>query len=370
MMELEVGKEFLMAVCNEAMLHKKATCTVSSPLLNVDLLKINLELGEIIWVARREEFDTVISELRLKIRDSALQNDLPDYSDLREVFQGSVLLPENMRDLLQEMREMEERKNDPFRYPKQKCLGIDTNIAYRRLLTRLLGYEGVSRPKELSARCVQILLPSLVEEEISARVGRKYSGRDLDELRRAIGNQRMIGSLINCCFKDGRKALNAQTEIKILKERYNTWDVKGGEYSKDKEVRDKDIVKSLASHAANQELELVYVTTDDKSVAHAVAYKVRSLHLKYPLDIPEKLKVDHWLLVELLYDLSLVFATISLKGLGITIMGDWAGKSTDEYYRERLKLVIDDSSSLREILERDHRIVSRLERTVDLRKIV
>jgi hypothetical protein len=92
--------------------------------------------------------------------------------------------------------------------------------------------------------------------------------------------------------------------------------------------------------------------------------------LKYPLDIPEKLKIDHWLLVELLYDLSLVFATISLKGLGITIMGDWAGKSTDEYYKERLKLVIDDSSSLRGILERDHRIVSRLERTVDLRRIV
>jgi len=333
MTELEVGKEFLMAVCNEAKMNQRPNCTVSSTMLNIDLLRTDLEAGRISWIARKEDFDTVISGFNLKIASEPLRNDLPGYSDLREALRGSVLLPENLGDLFQEMKEIEDRKNDPYRYPKQKCLGIDTNIAYRRLLTRLLGYEGITRPKDLNARCVQILLPSLVEEEIAAKVGRKYSSSDLDEVGKALGNRWLARSFNNCCYKDGRKALNAQTEVKVLKERYNCWDVRGGEFLEDKEARDKEIVKALADHASDQNLDLVYLTADDKSVAHAIAYKLRSIRLKYPNELPERMSLEPWLFIELLYDLSIVFAAISLRGLGITIMGDWAGKSADEYYK-------------------------------------
>ncbi len=368
-MELEADKDFLMAVMNEAILHQKNDIAVRSVLLDLDLMKIDMMKQRIDSIARLEDFDSVISNIRLRLANEALRSDLPSYSDFREVFQSSVLLPENLGELFSEIKDIEERKSDPYKNPRQKCLGIDTNIAYRRLLSRLLAYGGPQRPRDINFRCVQILLPSIVEEEISARVGRKYTGKDVDELGEALGSQRFVRSFLNCCYKDGRRALNAQSELRILKEKYNCWDVRGGSFLEDKEKRDVEIIRALANHASSQYLDLVYLTSDDKSLAHAVAYKVRSLGLRYPREIPSKLTADPWLLVELLYDLSIVFGAISLKGLGVVVMGDWSGKTTEDYHRERVKLVVEENSSFRRVLEKDHRILARLESAVDLRRI-
>ncbi|MBM4236928.1 MAG: hypothetical protein FJ151_00385 [Euryarchaeota archaeon] len=368
-MELEADKDFLMAVVNEAVLHQRTDFPIRSVLLDIDLMRVDLAGNRIGSIARREDFDAVVPRIRLKLGNEALRSDLPDHSDFREILQSSILLPENIGELFAEMKDIEERKSDPYKNPRQKCLGIDTNVAYRRLLSRLLAYGGPLRPRDMNFRCVQILLPSIVEQEISARVGRKYTGRDIDELSDALGKHGLIRGFLNCCYKDGRKALNAQSELRILKEKFNCWDVMGGNFIEDKEKRDVEIVRALADHASSQNLDLVYLTADDKSLAHAVAYKMCSIGLRYPREIPGRTEVDPWLLIELLYDISVVFGAISLRGLGVTIMGDWSGKTTEDYHRERVKLVIEENSALKSVLEKDRRILARLESTVDLRRI-
>jgi hypothetical protein len=359
-----------MAVLNEAVLHGRPSITVASTLLDIELVGVNLEAQQIDFIAQQRDFDAVLPEIQSKLGEQALIVDLPTYMDLRDAFQSSLLLPpDNLSDLIAELKKVDARRRDPFRYPKQLTFAIDTNILYDRLLSRLLLTSEGCGIKDYAPENVQILLSSLVEEEASLKVGRKYSGYDIDALKKALRNPRAAQNLLNCVYKDGRKALNAQAEIAAIKERYNLWQVAGGEFTEDKERRDAEILKALARHAADQRMDLLFITADDKARTHALTHKVPSLHLRYGYEIPRIVPYDPYLFVELLYDLAIVFANLSFKGLGLRVQGDWPGKSVDDYRLERLKLVSEEGSSLTEWLERDHRVITKLRQKVELKTL-
>jgi hypothetical protein len=366
-MELTVNKDFLMALFNEARFKDHTFLMLHSPMLELDLVKVSLATDRFIWIISREEFEDRLSALKVRLGSDRLIYDLPTYGDLRDAFLNSLLVrPENLRDLMVEIDDIEMRKLDPYRYPKQKVIAIDTNIAYHRLLTRLLVFKGCPMFRDFDPSNVQVLIPSLVEAEISEKVRRKYDFRDLKEYGRIMSTE-VTSNLANCVMKDGRKALNAQTELRKIKEHYTHWDVNGGEFDQDKEKRDDEIVKALADHAASQRIEVIFLTADDKARAHAYAHKVPSICLKYPYTISENVELDPWLLPELLYELAIVFGVISLKGHGIRVMGEWAGKTAEDYLDERVKLSMDDRSAFAGALARDHRIISRLQEELDLR---
>jgi hypothetical protein len=359
-----------MVLLNEAVMQGRPSIVVNSSLLDIELVWANLENGQIDFIAQQSDFDAVIPEIQSRLGDQGLIADLPTFMDLRDALQSSLLLPpDNLGELIAEMKKVDMRRKDPYRYPKQLTFAVDTNILYDRLLSRLLLTSEGCGIKDYAPENVQILLSSLVEEEASLKVGRKYSGYDIDALKKALRNPRAVQNLINCVYKDGRKALNAQAEIAAIKERYNLWQVAGGEFTEDKERRDAEILKALAKHAADQSMDLLFVTADDKSRAHALAHKVPSLHLRYAYEIPRSVPYDPYLFVELLYDLAIVFASLSFKGLGLRVQGDWSGKSVDDYRLERVKLVSEEGSSLAEWLERDHRVITRLGQKVEVKSL-
>ena len=49
---------------------------------------------------------------------------------------------------------------------------------------------------------------------------------------RTYGERSEVRALSNCCLKSGRRALNAQTEINLIRESYATWPVYGGEFDR------------------------------------------------------------------------------------------------------------------------------------------
>jgi hypothetical protein len=365
-----VQKDFLMAVLNEAVMQGRPSIAVTSNLLDIELVGANLESGQIDFIAQQSDFDAVLPEIQSRLGDQSLIADLPTYTDLRDAFQSSLLLPpENLSELIAEMKKVDVRRKDPFRYPKQLTFAVDTNILYDRLLSRLLLTSEGCGIKDYSPDNIQILLASLVEEEASLKVGRKYSGYDIDALKKALRNPKAAGALLNCVYKDGRKALNAQAEIAAIKERYNLWQVAGGEFTEDKERRDAEILKALAKHAANQGMDLLFITADDKARTHALTYKVPSIHLKYGYEVPRLVPFDPYLFVELLYDLAIVFATISFKGLGLRVLGDWSGKNVNDYRLEKVKLVSEEGSSFAEWLEKDYRVISRLQQKIEVKEL-
>jgi hypothetical protein len=367
MTELIARKDFLMVMLNEAVLHGRASLTINATFLDIDLLGANLKEGTIDWLASSGDYDRAYTELTTKLGDPSLVREVPPFSDFREALHASLLLPpDNMGELMKEIRSIEQRRDQPSRYPKQSCLAIDTNLAYRRLFSRLGLASEACGVVDFDAAKVQLLVASLVEQEVSEKVGRKYGPTDLDILKRAFNSPKLVSSFNNCVNKDGRKALNAQAELSAIRSKYNVWDVAGGTWSEDKEKRDGEILRALARHAQDERLDLLFVSADDKATAAARSAKVPILVLRYPNEVPRTVTFDPWLFVELMHDLAVTYGVLTVKGLGLRIMGDWAGKTADDFRAEKLKIVTEESSVLADPLLSDQRILERLRRDVEL----
>jgi hypothetical protein len=355
-----------MAVLNELVLARRGIVEAHSDMLGIPLMNLDLEKGKIVSVASAHDFDAVMPSMRFKLNET-LAADLPDYNDLKEALYSSLLVPpENLNELMVEIRKAGKRKNDPYRYPKQESFAIDTNIAYLRLLSRLMYHAEGCGISDFDPTKVQVLLSDLVAQEMVEKAG-KYTVFDIESLKKAVKNPALVGTFVNCSMKGARKALNAQAEEGVLEEHYNLWRVAGGTFVEDKEARDGEIARALGAHAGEQRMDLLFLTADDKARVHTYAAKLPTLLIKYPTEIPGVVQYDPWLLVEFLHDAAVYFGSISLKPAGLRILGEWKGKSTADYRAEKLRLIAEDGSTVIESLKRDIRIVQGIQSKVDLK---
>jgi len=362
-----ITKHCLQAILNECLLTDNVKVTLSSTLLDLDLVTVDLKRNEFKDLATSRAFDPVVSEMQRRIGQDFLAQDVPGYGDLADALRSSLLVPpDNLNEMMKEVKDIESRRKNPYRFPRMRCFAIDTNIAYDRLLTRLTSYGHGCGVVDFDPNSISVVIPDMVEKEISYWVQHKYGPKDMDVMVRAYGERSDVRSLGNCCLKSGRRALNAQTEINLIRQSYASWPVYGGEFDVDKEKRDREMVKVVAEEMYLQKWDVLFLTADDKFRAHTNAEKVPALLLRYPKDMPSTLPYDPWLFAELVYDLSINFAILSFKGLGLRVFGDWSGKTVEDFKQERVKVVYDDRSVLAKALDRDCRIMQRLNQKFDL----
>ncbi|HNX46985.1 MAG TPA: PIN domain-containing protein [Methanomassiliicoccales archaeon] len=357
---MEVDKEFITVVLNESRMADKGNLIVRSDLLDLDLLALDLDHQQVQWVVRERDYDEAYGRMRSALGDQ-MARDIPTFLDLREALQASLFMPPtNLDALMAEIYRFNERRGDPYRFPRQTCIGLDTNLLYRRLFSRLLLAGKGCNVRSFDPQRVQVLIPSMAEEELSRRVGKKYDRRDVDELRRAVRDRIVADDLFNCLNKNGRKALNGQAEVVALKQHYNCWSAQGGSFVDDKEARDDEMLRSVAAEMLEQRVDVLFLTNDDKTRAHANAHKVPSMLISYPYEVPLTISYDPWLMIELLYDLSILHTSLSLKGTGIRIKGEWMGKTVDDYRNEKVRVTVPDGSVLSDRLARDQRVISAI----------
>jgi len=370
MSDLTVSKSFLMALLNEGVRQGKKSITIYSPLLDVDLVGADLEKPEIEWFAERGRYDRAFSEVETKLGDPLLIKDVPTYNDFKEVVEDSLLVtPENMTELTDNIRQIEKQRRGSARYPKQTLLAIDTNIAYRRLLSRLLmTSEGCGLP-DFDPSDVAVVIENLVQMEISERVNRKYREQDLDAFRKAYKNPKLLMTMSNGAVKESRKALNAQAELTTLRSRYAVWEVAGAAWDADKEKRDNEMIRSLAKHSMQERVDVLFLTADDKATAAAMANRLPSISLRYSRELPSIVPFDPWLFVELLHDLAVVYSVVGIRGLGVRVHGDWGGKTADDYRTERVRLAFEESSTIGHELARQWRVVERVQAEIGTRSV-
>lgn len=356
-----VPKDFLMAIINEARLHHIPKITVRSILLDLDLLSIDLVDDEVRILADRKAFSETIGRMRKQASSPAI-DDLPNYEDLRSAVWNTVMLPDEVvRPIFDEIKGMQERTKDPYRHPKQMAFAIDTNIAYYRLFTRMFLKSNLLELFGFRPEDLQIIVSNLVEEEISHAIARKYSRGDINELQKVVRDQVLTNAMNNICHRQGRKALNAQAEIDALGRMSNVWRVGGARASDNKEENDDEIVRSLALHSADQRMDVLFVTADDKCRAHAFSHKLPSILVVPPNELPESVEFDPWLLVELLHDLSINFVGLHLPEPGIKIIGGWSGKSTEDFHRELIKVIAISNSPIKDRVHTDLDIIREIE---------
>jgi hypothetical protein len=81
MIELLVSESFIMAVLNEARWHAKTSFTANAPLLDVDLLGINLEGPSVDRIVDGLRYGKVFTEVQSRLGDPQLVREVPSYSD-------------------------------------------------------------------------------------------------------------------------------------------------------------------------------------------------------------------------------------------------------------------------------------------------
>lgn len=178
--------------------------------------------------------------------------------------------PINLEEMMKDIRGMEKRRSCPSRYPRQMCLALDTNIAYKHPFSRLsIGSESCGIRDDSPTR-IQLLITDLVEMEVSEKVNRKYRQPEIEQFK----SPKLVGNLMNCYYKDDRKALNAQAELSALRELHATWEVTKGAWTENKEKRDMEILRTPAKHPQMESMDVLFISSEDKATAAARAVKV------------------------------------------------------------------------------------------------
>ncbi len=72
-----ITKNCLQTILNECLLTNNAKITLSSTLLDLDLLTVDLEKGEFKSMAGPRDFDPVVSDLQRKLGQDFLAQDVP-----------------------------------------------------------------------------------------------------------------------------------------------------------------------------------------------------------------------------------------------------------------------------------------------------
>ena len=63
----------------------------------------------------------------------------------------------------------------------------------------------------------------------------------------------------------------------------------------------------------------------------------------------------------LIFDCALTFGVVRFGGVGVTIFGEWKGKSYDDYTREHLKIWLENDSRIKKEFERDISIANAID---------
>jgi len=326
-----IGKNELFILLNRYYLRGIHEVTVGYPPYEINLFTLNLNNFKISDLVDIHELNNV---KRKYAKTDFLRRDLPDYHDLLDSFLSSGILRfENEEEINENFRLLEASIKDRTIYVKPIFIGIDTNVAYYRIPSRRI------------QNSFKYVISEIVIEEIDARIHTKYSGRMLRELEN-LPYHSVMYEFANGSTKDCRRAKNAMNEIYYLLNVKDAYRVGKRSESRDKEVRDREIIGEYKKFSDNINAEVVVLTADKDMVFHAQAQQLSSIYYKLPHKI-EVDKIDPIAIPALLYDLTLSFGIISINNT--VLLGEWRGKDADDYFHERIKIYNVDGDTARDI---------------------
>ena len=315
-----INKEEIFVLLNEYYLRGIGEVTVEYPLYQVPLFTLNLhnfKIGELMSSKELNSFK------RKFTRSEFLRRDLPDYHDLLHAFLSSgVLKFENYCEIEENFNLLNSSIKDRTIYVKPVFLGLDTNIAYYRVISRRIRDS------------FRYVISEIVIEEIDARIHSKYSGKMLRELE-TLPYHTVLGEFANGSTKDCRKAKNAMNEIYYLLNKKDAYRTGGKTETRDKEIRDREIIMEYKKFSDEINAEVVILTADKDMIFHAQAQQLSSIYYKLPHIIDAEY-VEPVHIPNLIYDLTMIFGIIKINNT--IVLGEWRGKEAEDYFAERLKI--------------------------------
>jgi len=317
---------------NQLLLRGQVEVDVSYPPYETTLFTLNLAKFEIENLIDKKTLD---SKKRKLARTEFLRHDLPGYHDLADVLISSGVLEfENSAEIEENFELLRKSVSDRTIYIKPVFIGIDTNIAYYRIISRRLKNH------------FKYVISNIVVDEIDSRIHTKYTPRMMHEFEH-IPYSHIFREFANGSCKDARMAKNAMNEVQYIVNNLDAFRIGKVSDTKDKEVRDREIARQYSSFSSEINAEVILLTADKDMVFHAQAEQMSSIYFKLPHAIPSTIHIDSTSIPSLIYDLTLIFGMIKIGNY--LLLGEWHGKSSEDYFYERIKIYNSEKDIVRHI---------------------
>ncbi len=316
-----ISRDEIFVILNAYSLRGRTRISVEYPPFNLNLFDLHLRKMRMENIVDERRFES----LRRKFaRNELSRKELPTYRDLIDVLISSGIAEfENSDEIEENFKLLREATEDRTIYIKPVFIGIDTNMAYYRAISRRFGNH------------FKYVISRIVIDEIDARIHTKYTGRMLKHFEYLpYGN--IFAEFANGSVKDARKAKNAMNEIYYLTNRLDAFITGKSTDTRDKEIRDREIVESYRRFSDEINAEVVLLTADKDMMFHAQAKQLSAIYFKLPHRMGEKIDIDPKTVPYLIYDLATVFGMIKMNNT--LILGEWRGKSSEDYFAERINI--------------------------------
>lgn len=346
MTEWIVGKDSLMVLINEMHSNGKDSFRVKYPFYDIDLFNFQTDF-RITNVVGKERLQQVRSE---HVPDSDfLRDDLPGYDELETGFLSSGLLDyENWDEFRKWMTDLVRYSKDPRRMVGSLSFAIDTSALYNKLFSSYLP----GKETDFDIDDIDIVISDVVRGEVSSRIKHKYRSSNIQKMKAVFRNKRFLDEFANRNMLGTRKAKLAQLELDAFTKELSAPRISKGDI-KDSEERDIEIVRTYKVFSQTCGMNIALITMDQNMADHAKNSGVMYHTLVYPKEEFKGGPVNPWRCLSLFHDLAVRFGVLVFRGMGVVVFGEWRGKTSQDYTKEKLKLLIDEKSVIHEKLARD-----------------
>lgn len=312
------------------------------PFFEMQLFRIDMDQPSISNIVPRNDFES--ERMRRKpFGNEQLGANLPFYNDLRNCFLSSrVEKYANENKVLARLQELHEEIKDPNKRPRPLFIALDTNIFYARFLSRhLQSYDEFGKPT-LWAEGFRYAVSEMVQQEIDFQIVEKFKSDDIRELKKNLAGAHYLDEFYNASARKARLAKLALAELIYAFSELRAVRIKGSLQGGDYTKNDIQIAQSYKEYSRRMDYDVLLLTADEDMIYHANNAELMAIQLILGTGIAPQTQVDPWALQDLIYDLAVAFGVIEFAGLSVAVLGEWGGKSSEDYNEEHIKVRFSD----------------------------
>ncbi len=321
---------------------------VSYPFFDLQLFMLDIRKPELKDIVPFEDFDRARME-RKPVDRGVSADELPTYNDLKTCLLTSGFVRyRNQAEAARQLLELRDSSRDPNKRPRPVFVAVDTNILYFRFLSRSMPLRDPESGRSVEAGDFRYVLSEIVQVEVDSRITHKYSRGEIEALSQLFAHKELLPEFRNGSGRRERLAKLAFNEMNYLMAELRALRIKGTPV-RGKERNDIEIAQSYGSWAKEGDYDVLLLTADEDMMNHARTSELMALQLDYPHEMPRHGRIDPWSVSDLLYDLAVTFGAVSIANAGLTLLGEWAGKNSGDYGRERVKVMFEDARAHAEV---------------------
>ena len=320
----EISKEDLTVILNYAY-KKDVSLVIRNPLLNIDLLEIDLPHTEVRMLVDRDTYSKNL------VKHTNSDWDYPNYSQLRSSICYSGLVDYRSGDEFRHFFIDEYRRHrNPRSGLGRWYISLDSNLFYNGFVSCL---ESLMAANQIHKGELLFVTSEGVIQEIDKKISRKYKEAQIDKAKNATSRnaRHLFDQFYNRNTLETRIAKMASNQLHLLMEQPTHEKANCDPLPHDSEEADRVIVESLSKFATEKQATVTLLSADLHMEDHCKnAGNLGWFILEPANEIPQVMKASDSEILNLIMSLSVLNGVVTLDKIG-HIYGDYGGKKSDNY---------------------------------------